>query len=135
MSVVTMSTSDSSRRDPTTAVASDASAGDLAGALSLAPEIERLANQFFGGVPGPAMNAGSAPSLGIAPAAFAPGPVMPPGVGPHAMNVGAGGASPAVVAPPVPGWIHRPPLAASPIPKESDLRAIPTQISEQLGTP
>src|SRR5579883_874463 len=97
----------------------DVSAADVAGAAAMAKEIERLANQFFAGVPGPALDAGSLPVAPIA-AAAAPGALVPPHMGPNALNVGAGGASPAVVMPPVPGPMHRAPLAASPPPKESD---------------
>jgi cysteine desulfurase/selenocysteine lyase len=109
------------------------SPSDPTDAAGLAKEIERLANQYFGGVPGPALNmAGPA----AAPAAVgAPAPLAPPNVGPNAMNVGAGGASPSVGLPPIPGAMHRPPIAAAPPPKESDLRAIPTLLSENLGTP
>jgi cysteine desulfurase/selenocysteine lyase len=91
-----------------------------AGALT--KQIEQLANEFFKG----------APSTSGAPW---PGAIVPPGVGPNALHVGAGGLSPAASLPPVPGPLHSPPLAASPLPKESDLRAIPTLLSEQLGTP
>jgi cysteine desulfurase/selenocysteine lyase len=106
---------------------------DPSDAAGLAKEIERLANAYFAGVPGPV--------LGVAPVAHLPSPlpsqgvVSPPNPGPSALNVGAGGASPAVLLPPVPGPVHRLPLAATPPPKESDLRAIPTVLSENLGTP
>ncbi len=53
--------------------------------------------------------------------------------GPSAMNVGAGGGSPAVTAPPIPGPMHQPPLPATPPPRESDLRGLPAQLSTQLG--
>jgi cysteine desulfurase/selenocysteine lyase len=96
---------------------------DLAGALT--KEIERLANDLFRGASG--SSAGSPGQM--------PGALVPPGVGPHAMHVGAGGLSPAATLPPIPGPLHRPPLAASPPPKESDFRAIPTLLSEQLGLP
>jgi cysteine desulfurase/selenocysteine lyase len=111
------------------------SPGDPSDAAGLAKEIERLANEYFAGVPGPALNV-AAPAA-TAPAAFAPGGLAaaPPHLGPNAMNVGAGGASPAVALPPVPGPMHRLPLAAAPPPKESDLRAIPTLLSENFGTP
>ena len=114
------------------------SPSDPSDAASLAKEIERLANQYFSGVPGPAVNAAepalAGPALGaVGPGA--PGPVAPPGFGANALNVGAGGASPAVALPPVPGQLHRPTLPAAPPPKESDFRAIPTLLSENLGTP
>ena len=98
--------------------------------LSLAKEIERLANQLFSGAPGGL----SAPLAGPpAPLPGAPTPVAPPNPGPSALAVGAGGASPAVSLPPVPGAVHRPPLAASPPPKESDLRTLPAMFSDSLG--
>jgi len=53
--------------------------------------------------------------------------------GPSAMHVGAGGASPAVFLPPVPGPVKSPPLVTAPPPKESDLRALPTILGDQLG--
>jgi cysteine desulfurase/selenocysteine lyase len=91
-------------------------------ASSLASAIERLANEYF------ALTApvGSGSELA---------PVAPPRFGPNASQVGAGGASQAAVLPPIPGPLHRPPLAASPPPKESDLRAIPTLFSESVGLP
>jgi cysteine desulfurase / selenocysteine lyase len=104
--------------------------GDVTG---LAREIERLANAYFGGVPGPALGAVSpAPeaNAGVPPVVTAA-----PNVGPNALNVGAGSASPAVTLPPIPGPLHRPPLAATPPPKGSDFRAIPSLLSENLGTP
>src|SRR6478609_767603 len=102
-------------------------------AFTMAKEIERLANQFFAGAPGPAMELVS-PAAGMA-AIEEPRALVPPHLGPNAMHVGAGGASPAVALPPIPGFMHRPPLAAAPAPKESDLRSIPTQLTEQLGFP
>ena len=116
----------------------------------MAGEIERLANAMFKGVPGAAMNgptaASAAPVAGLptpgapqdpSPVAAAStfAPLVPPHVGPNAANVGAGGASPLVMLPPVPGFVHRPPLAATPAPKESDLRALPTLLSDNLGLP
>jgi cysteine desulfurase/selenocysteine lyase len=100
---------------------------DPSDASGLAKEIERLANAYFTGAPGPVS--------GGAPAASAPGAPSPPNPGPSAFNVGAGGASPALVLPPIPGPAHRLPLASTPAPKESDLRALPTVFSENLGTP
>jgi cysteine desulfurase / selenocysteine lyase len=82
-------------------------AGSLDVASVMAREIERVANELFKG--------GTASPL------------------PNALAVGAGGASPAVSAPPIPGPMHTPPLAAMPAPKESDLRAIPTQLASQAG--
>ena len=78
---------------------------DLAGAMTR--EIERVANELFKG--------GAAPAL------------------PNALNVGGGGASSAVTAPPIPGVVHAPPIAATPPPREGDLRSIPTQLAYGLG--
>src|ERR1700678_3705394 len=89
-------------------------------ALSLATEIQRLANAYFAGAPGPALNA--PPVVGPSPPVGAPVPIAPPSPGPSALAVGAGGAAPSVSAPPVPGIVHRPPLAASPLPDEASLR-------------
>ncbi len=119
------------------------SPSDPVDAADLGKQIERLANEYFAGVPGPALNVGApaaAPGTAIGAAgANAPVPpimpVVPPALGPHALNVGAGGGSPAVTFPPVPGVLHRPPLAAAPPPKESDFRAIPTLLAENVGTP
>ena len=38
-----------------------------------------------------------------------------------------------MTAPPTPGPLQAPPLASSPLPKDSDFRAIPTVLAEQLG--
>jgi cysteine desulfurase / selenocysteine lyase len=104
----------------------------------MAKEIERLANAFFSGLPGPAPNAPATPPL--APTLPGGGAVTPPAsfvpshVGPSALAVGAGGASPgAGTMPPAPGPLQAPPLASSPPPKESDLRGIPTLLAEHLG--
>jgi cysteine desulfurase/selenocysteine lyase len=118
--------------DPSPGIPAGVSDTDLAQAM--AKEIEKLANQFFAGVPGPVHNV-VVPPVGPATAIDAPGPLVPPHFGPNALNMGAGGASPALSLPPIPGPLHRPPLAASPLPKESDLRAIPTLLSENFGTP
>jgi cysteine desulfurase/selenocysteine lyase len=115
------------------------SPGDPSDAAGLAKEIERLANAYFTGVPGPAVDAAVPATATTAAGArglpAAPGALAPPAFGPNALNVGAGGASPAVTLPPIPGPMHRPPLAAAPPPKESDFRAIPTLLSENVGTP
>ncbi len=120
--------------------ASDSPPGDVAGvtsadfAIALGREIERMANQMFSGAPVPAPGM-APPAAPIAAPAEAPSAIVPPHVGPNAANVGGGGASSALTAPPIPGPMHRPPLAATPPPKESDLRALPTLLSEQLGLP
>lgn len=101
---------------------------------SLTAEIQRLANQFFSGVPGPALDAASPMQMApaVLPSAQA---AIPPGIGPNAARVGAGGASPAVMLPPVPGFTQSMPLVQTPLPKESDLRAAPTLMHENFGTP
>jgi cysteine desulfurase/selenocysteine lyase len=80
-------------------------AEDFAAAATLEKEIQRLASAFFGG---------GTPESGLSP------PVP---------------ASPALALPPVPGPLKTAPLATAPPPKEADLRAIPTLMSENFGTP
>jgi cysteine desulfurase/selenocysteine lyase len=48
--------------------------------------------------------------------------------------MGAGGASPAVTLPPIPGPLKTPPIATAPAPKESDLRSIGAMLADTLGT-
>jgi cysteine desulfurase/selenocysteine lyase len=122
-----MSTSDL----PAAGLTTPGSPGDDV-AVALAKQIEQLANQYFAGVPGPALNA--PPVISPSPPVGSPVPIAPPNPLPSALAVGGGGASPAVTAPPVPGIMHRPPLAASPIPKESDLRTLPAMFADTLGT-
>ena len=111
-------------------------------------EVSRIANEFFSGLPGgsplgevpPASLA--TPGVGaLAPVAIAPpvsgptpvpGPLPPPRVGPSAANVGGGGLSGAATQPPVPGVFHSPPLAASPFPKEADVRPAPTLVGRAV---
>jgi cysteine desulfurase / selenocysteine lyase len=119
---------------------SDPAASSGGGALALGREIERLANQLLTGLPAGASPGGAGGLPGpTSPVAMAPlspvGPAVPPNPGPNALAMGAGGASPALTAPPIPGPIKQPPLAVAPPPKESDLRAIPTMLSDQLGLP
>ena len=57
-------------------------------ALSLATEIQRLANTYFAGVPGPALNA--PPAVSPSPPVGAPVPIAPAKPGPSALAVGAG---------------------------------------------
>jgi cysteine desulfurase/selenocysteine lyase len=103
--------------------------------------LERLANEYFSGVPGTALNLplGGAASLPLVPGLDArlpaPGPVAPPsGVLPAAASVGAGGISPGSGAiPPFPGFVQQPPIASGPWPKESDLRTLPAMLSELTG--
>jgi cysteine desulfurase/selenocysteine lyase len=101
---------------------------------ALTAEISRMANAMFAAA-SPTAPAGltGAPDAAIAPGA--PAPVAPPPFGPSAINVGAGGASPSVLFPPVPGPLHALPLAATPPPRDSDLRSIPVQLGHQLGVP
>jgi len=113
-------------------------------------EVSRIANEFFSGSPVDAAGevpptALTTPGVGaltpqvIAPPvsgpAQVPGPLPPPRVGPSAVNVGGGGLSGAAAQPPTPGVFHAPPLAASPFPKEADVRPAPTLFAELLGTP
>ncbi len=137
MSAATMTTSDG-LPGVTGVELGEASSTSPADLGALTNEIQRLANQYFAGVPGPAVN-GPAPGL-MAPNVLAPlvdagANATPPHVGPNAAHVGAGGASPLVQLPPTPGPAHRMPLAATPPPKDADLRGLPTQVAEQLGTP
>jgi cysteine desulfurase/selenocysteine lyase len=97
------------------------------GALSFSPEefateLARVANEMFSG------------GL-VVPAAPIPAPAVPPNPGPSALATGAGGVSSAQTLPQVPGVLHTPPLAASPAPKESDLRSGVALTSESLGLP
>src|SRR5580698_7402335 len=121
-----------STSDPTPPVAGAGGAPNDAFALSLATEIERLANTYFAGVPGPALNAPAVVSP--SPPVGAPVPMAPPNPGPSALAIGAGGFAPSVSAPPIPGFVHRPPLAASPIPDEASLRTVPAMLADTLGT-
>jgi cysteine desulfurase/selenocysteine lyase len=106
-------------------------------ARELGPMIERLANQYFSGAPGPTLELGrqSVPGPLAFPGAPSPGPVAPPtGLLPAATSLGAGGFSPgAGWTPPTPGVLQAPPLASGPLPKESDLRTLPAMLSEGLG--
>ncbi|WP_394843302.1 SufS family cysteine desulfurase [Pendulispora brunnea] len=122
-------------------VALDAGTDDLVGAM--AKELERLANNYFAqgpmGASSPVMDEAvpeAAPAISAAAPLSVSAPLVPPRVGPHALNVGGGGISPASAPlPPVPGAVHRPPLAASPPPTDRDLRALPTILSEYGHTP
>ncbi len=67
-----------------------------------------------------------------APQAATLAPLPPPRLGPSALNVGAGGASPALSLPPVPGALKEPPLANAPPPRESDLRSLVTVYAENV---
>jgi cysteine desulfurase / selenocysteine lyase len=112
--------------------------GDPLEGHALGRMIEQLANQYFSGVPGPALNIGrnDLPVLPLPPAGFpGPGPVSPPsGVFPAATSLGGGGVSPGSGAmPPTPGMLQQPTLASAPVPKESDLRTLPAMLSEGLG--
>jgi cysteine desulfurase/selenocysteine lyase len=110
------------------------SAADLAG---MASEVARLANEFFSNSP-PVPPGEVSPASLPTPAAVpnpVPGPLPPPRIGPSAVNVGGGGLSAAQGQPPMPGFLHTPPLAASPLPKEADVRPAPTLLAELFGTP
>jgi cysteine desulfurase / selenocysteine lyase len=82
----------------------------------LVSELERMANELFKGAPG---GPGAGESLEHP--------------GPSALAVGAGGASPAVVLPPVPGPLVQPPVANAPAPSESYLRSAPGAVLDGFG--
>jgi SufS family cysteine desulfurase len=92
-------------------------------------------------VPAPAMKTAEpiikppfAPIGGPFGGANSPGAVLPPSrLGPSALNVGSGGASPSVMLPPVPGAIKDPPLANAPPPRESDLRGVTAIFAENVA--
>src|SRR5580700_131743 len=99
---ITMSTN-----DPSLGGVAGGSETDLAQAM--VKGIERLANQFFSGVPGPVEN------VVVPPASPSPGVDVPdalalPHFGPNALQVGAGRASSAATLPPVPWIVHRAPV-------------------------
>ncbi len=105
-----------------------------------------MANEFLGNSPAlqPPVAGSSlaAPGIGaLEPELIHPGfpansgPTLPPRIGPSAANVGGGGISAGQHQPPMPGFMHSPPLAASPFPKEADLRPAPTLAAELLGAP
>ncbi len=143
-----MSTSEPFGGAPPSELSSGPSAVDFA---AMAGEVARLANQFLGVAP--ALNAGETPATTLATpgvgalspeliappfsgATLVPGPLPAPRVGPSAVSsIGGGGLSGAATQPPVPGFLHAPPLAASPFPKEADVRPAPTLLAELLGTP
>jgi cysteine desulfurase/selenocysteine lyase len=143
-----MSTSEPFGGAPPSELSSAPSAVDFA---AMAGEVARLANQFLGSAP--ALNADETPATSLAtpgvgalsPELIAPpvsganqvpGPLSGPRVGPSAASsIGGGGLSGAATQPPVPGFMHAPPLAASPFPKEADVRPAPTLLAELLGTP
>ncbi len=114
-------------------------ATDFAVATTLEKEIQRLASAFFGGST-PESGLPLAPAVPSGALAVPSGALMglPTGLalanpGPSAL--GGGGAPSALTLPPVPGPLKSPPLATAPPPKEADLRAIPTLMSENFGTP
>ena len=130
MSAATMSTSDGPPASFPSSIPREAA--DFAAATTLEREIQRLASTFFaGGTPesvpslAPAVPSGALMGLPVGRAPVNPGPSA----------LGSGGASSALTMPPVPGPLKSPPLATAPLPKEADLRAIPTLMSENFGTP
>ncbi len=143
-----MSTSEPFGGVPPSELSSGPSAVDFA---AMAGEVARLANQFLGTAP--ALDVGETPATSLAtpgvgvlspeliapPASGAnqvPGPLSAPRVGPSAASsIGGGGLSGAATQPPVPGFMHALPLAASPFPKDADVRPAPTLLAELLGTP
>ncbi len=117
----------------------------------LTRQIALLANQVFGAAPAAAPNASHLvtpttgappavspvrePPLGPAPALPSPVPTVasPPFRGPSALQPGLSGVSTGANGPPLPGFLHTPPLAAAPPPREGDLRGGITQVAEQAG--
>ena len=109
---------------------------------AMAGEVSRLANEFFGASP---LAAGGAPAAGLPAAApvssvpalpsAVPGPLPPPRLGPSALNGGGGGMTATQHQPPMPGFLHTPPLASSPVPGPADVRPAPTQLAEFFGGP
>jgi len=146
-----MSTSDLRGGAPSVEPITDSTGASALDFAAMVGEVSRIANEFFASLPGgpssgevpPASLA--TPGVGaqtagvIAPPVSGPtpglGPVPPPRVGPSAANVGGGGLSGAATQPPMPGAFHTPPLAASPFPKEADVRPAPTLFAELFGTP
>jgi cysteine desulfurase/selenocysteine lyase len=107
----------------------------------LAGKLAELANQLFRGGPTPAVpGAIDAPVIAPQASSFAGpvpafGPTLPPNIGPNALNVGAAGISGAQSAPPTPGFLQAPPIANAPLPRESDLRNLPTTVAQSFGAP
>src|SRR6185295_1145126 len=122
---------------------------------SFGRELERLTNQFFSAFPGSIAGAGAGAPLSAsvplragvaqppgAPPAIDAGlsapvaatPNVAPALGPSALALGAGGASPLVTLPPIPGALKQPPLASAPAPKEADLRTAPAMFAENLAS-
>src|SRR5450631_3583831 len=100
---------------PLAGVGDEAPSVDLATTMAMA--IEQLANELF--------------ARGFPPQS-SPGWVSPSGP-PSALGVGAGGASPSLSAPPVPGPLKQPSVPVTPPPKESDLRSVSGTLSDALG--
>ena len=132
-------------------VAPGSTGGSAFDFAAMVGEVSRIANEFFSALPG-GSTLGEVPPASLAtpgvgaltpeliapPVAVptpVPGPLPPPRVGPSAASVGGGGLSGAATQPPVPGAFHTPPLAASPFPKEADVRPAPTLLAELLGPP
>lgn len=108
-----MNTSDPSA---TSVVLGDAAPAPLdGGALAMASEMARLANQLFASFP---LTTPASPFEHIEPSAA---------------QVGAGGFSPALAAPPVPGPVQALPVANAPPPRDSDLRNVPAVLSSIVG--
>ena len=113
----------------------------------LTSELTRLTAELFARLPGPPAAVAVPQGLPTAaPGLPAVSPVLvplgeaarvaaPPNPGPSALAVGAGGVSGAQNAPPTPGFLQAPPVASAPPPRESDLRNIPTTVSQAFGLP
>ena len=150
MWAATMSTNEGMPASPPSGP--DGEAADVAAATAIGQALQRLASEFFSGTQAGGLSPLSGTAIGApidlptslvpasagagTPAVAAAIPMFAaPNPGPSALAVGAGGASPSVTLPPVPGLLKQPPLVTAPAPKEADLRAIPTQVSEQFGSP
>ncbi len=104
-------------------------------AISLGRALEQLANEYFSGVPGFAIDPKVGSAVPVLGGPSQPAPAAPPsGVLPSALSLGAAGISPGSGwTPPTPGFLQQPPPASSPVPKESDPRTLPAMLSEGLG--
>ncbi|MFM2415989.1 MAG: hypothetical protein RL385_712, partial [Pseudomonadota bacterium] len=109
-------------------VALPAQGGGYTDPFAFARELASMANALFGqgALPSPEVAPSGAPAVPEA------GPGLPPRMGPSALAVGAGGASPAVSVPPIPGYAKALPPVETPFPRESDLRSVAGAAGEHL---
>jgi cysteine desulfurase/selenocysteine lyase len=96
--------------------------------FAFARELASMANALFGqaALPSPELPPSGAPAVPEV------GPGLPPRMGPSALAVGAGGASPAVSVPPIPGYAKALPPVETPFPRDSDLRSVAGAAGEHL---